>query len=70
MSDDANDAAVLLDLLEIRVDGLAAEVVLPFLRRFRERLLLALVPAENRLQCPPSVACTLSLPPCNVPVSS
>lgn len=31
VSDDANNAAIFLDLLEICLDGLAAEIVLPFL---------------------------------------
>lgn len=53
MSDDANNLAVSNHLLKVPLDGLLTEIILPLLRRLRERLLLALVPAETQkvLRC-------------------
>lgn len=46
MRDDPDDFAVLDHLFEIPLDGFLAQIVLPLLGRFRESLLLALVPEE------------------------
>lgn len=71
MRNDTNNAAIFLNLLEVRFDGLAAEIVLPFLRCFRKCLLLALVPVRKSIAMPVRVPVYAPLRYlCNVSVSS
>lgn len=44
MSDDTDDLAVFLDLGQVTLNFLFAQLVLPFLGRLRERLLLRTIP--------------------------
>lgn len=48
VSDDANTGAVLLHLLEVLLDLLAPQVILPLLGVLRERLLLGAVPLTTQ----------------------
>lgn len=60
MGDDANDLAVLDDFLQVLLDGLASEIVLPFLGSLGESLLLTLVPIQKQWQIPSFCATTFA----------
>ncbi len=51
MRDDAHRGAVLLDLVEIGLDGSFAVIVLPFLRMTLKGLLLRCMPESRQSSC-------------------